>query len=84
MKAVFRILARRGQSGVGCGNQPTGRVAAADEKPSRDRCAEVFRTISTVRGFLLVQIAIFLVLVTIHFGLLMGGTAIQPPEQPSR
>ena len=54
-------------------NQPTGRVSAADEKPSHDRSAEKLRTIRTVRGFLLLQIAMFLVLVTIHFGLLIGG-----------
>ena len=54
-------------------NQPTGRVSAADEKPSHDRSAEKLRTVRTVRGFLLLQIAMFLVLVTIHFGLLIGG-----------
>jgi hypothetical protein len=73
MKAVFTILADRGQTGAGRGTQPTGRVPAADERPSHDRGAEGFRAIWTVRGFLLVQIAIFLVLVTIHFGLLPGG-----------
>ena len=34
---------------------------------------EGFGTIWTVRGFLLLQIAIFLSLVSIHFGLLIGG-----------
>jgi hypothetical protein len=60
---------------LGRRNQPTGRLSAADETPSRDRSAEGLRTATTVRGFLLVQIAMFLVLVTIHFGLLVGGYA---------
>ena len=54
-------------------NQPTGRVSAADGKPSNDRSAEFLRAVRTVRGFLLLQIVMFLVLVTIHFGLLIGG-----------
>jgi hypothetical protein len=54
-------------------NQPNGRVSAADDKPSHDRGAEGFRPIWWVRGFLLVQIAIFIVLVSIHFRLLTGG-----------
>jgi hypothetical protein len=54
-------------------NQSTGTVSVRDEKPSHDRSAEGLRTGWTVRGFLLVQIAIFLVLVAIHFGLLIDG-----------
>ena len=73
MKAVFTILAHRGQAGAGGRNQPTGRVSAADDKPSHDRGAERFRSIWWVRGLLLVQIAIFVVLVSIHFSLLTGG-----------
>jgi hypothetical protein len=67
MKAVVAILAHRGR------NQPNGRVAEADKKPSRGRRAERFRSIWTVRRLMLVQVAIFLVLVAIHFGLLIGG-----------
>ena len=37
------------------------------------RGQEGFGTIWRVRGFLLLQIAIFLALVSIHFGLLIGG-----------
>jgi hypothetical protein len=37
------------------------------------RAQEEFGTIWTVRGFLLLQIAIFLSMVSIHFGLLIGG-----------
>jgi hypothetical protein len=37
------------------------------------RGQEGYGTIWTVRGFLLLQIAIFLSLVSIHFGLLIGG-----------
>ena len=37
------------------------------------RGQEGFGTIWRVRGFLLLQIAIFLTLVSIHFGLLIGG-----------
>jgi hypothetical protein len=73
MKAVFTLLAHHGQAGTGRRNQPTGRVSAADKKPSHDRSAEGFRTTWTIRGFLLVQITMFLVLVMIHFGLLIGG-----------
>src|SRR5918911_793733 len=73
MKAVFTILAHRGQAGAGGRNQAPGRASAADKKPLHDRSAERFRSIWTVRGFLLVQIAIFVVLVSIHFGLLIGG-----------
>ena len=32
-------------------NQPTGRVSAADGKPSNDRSAEFLRAVRTVRGF---------------------------------
>ena len=42
-------------------------------RASRPRGQEGFGTIWTVRGFLLLQIAIFLSLVSIHFGLLIGG-----------
>lgn len=73
MKAVFTILAHRGLLLPGHRNQPADGVSAADEKPSHNRSAEGFRAIWTVRGFLLVQIAIFLVLLSIHFGLLIGG-----------
>ena len=73
MKAVVTILGHRGRAGAGGGDQPTGRVSAAHEKPSHDRRAEGFGSIWTVRGFLLAQIAVFLVLVAIHSGLLIGG-----------
>jgi len=73
MKAVFTSLALRGQTGAGRRNRPTGRVSATDEKPSHDRSAVGLHTVWTVRGFLLVQIAMFLVLATIHFGLLIDG-----------
>ena len=67
MNAVFTIFAHRGQAGVGGRNPPTGRVSAADETPSHDRSAE------GVRSLLLLEIGLFLVLVSIHFGLLIGG-----------
>jgi hypothetical protein len=73
MKAIFTILAPRGETGAAGGNQPTARASAADEKPSHDRSAKELRTVWTVRSFLLVQIAMFLVLVTIHFGWLIDG-----------
>jgi hypothetical protein len=73
VKAVVTILGHRGRAGPGGGDQPTGRVSAADEKPSHEGRAEGFGSIWRVRGFLLAQIAIFLVLVAIHFGLLIGG-----------
>jgi hypothetical protein len=55
------------------GSQSTGRVSVTDEKLSHDRNAEPLRTVWTARSFLLVQIAMFLVLATIHFGLLIDG-----------
>ena len=70
MKAVFTILATRGETGAARRNQPTASASAADGKPSHDRSAEELHTVWTVRRFLLLQIAVFLVLVTIHFGLL--------------
>lgn len=73
MKAVFTSLASRGETGAGRRTQPTGRVPATDEEPSHGRSAAGLRTDWTVRGFLLVQIAMFLALVTVHFGLLIGG-----------
>ena len=39
----------------------------------RGRAGVGRRTLRTVRGFLLVQLAIFLVLVSIHFGVPLGG-----------
>ena len=73
MKAVFTILAHRSQAGAGGRNQPTGRLPAAEKNRSHTRSAEGLRTIWMVRGFLLVQIAMFLALVTIHVGLLVDG-----------
>jgi hypothetical protein len=63
MKAVFTILSHRRQAGA----------AVRAGKPSHDGSAEKLRTVRTVRGFLLLQIAMFLVLMTIHFDLLIGG-----------
>jgi len=73
MKAVSEILAGRGKTGAAGRNQPASSASAAGEKPSHDRRADGLRTVSTTRGFLLVQIAMFVVLATIHFGLLIGG-----------
>src|SRR5947209_14431252 len=73
MKPISTVLARRGKTGAVRPNQPTGRVSASDEKASFDRKAKGLRTVWTARGFLLVQIAMFLVLATIHFGLLIDG-----------
>ena len=73
MRAVFLVLPRRGQVPPRRPAGPSHRVAVAHEKPSRDRSAEGFRSIWTVRGFLLLQIAIFLVLASIHFGLPIDG-----------
>ena len=73
MKAVSEILAGRSKTGAAGRNQPATSASAAGEKPSHDRRADGLRTVWTTRGFLLVQIAMFLVLVTIHFGLLIDG-----------
>ena len=45
----------------------------AQTLPAHHRVAEWFRTIWTVRGILLLQIAILFALVSIHFGLPIGG-----------
>ena len=73
MKAVSEILAGRSKTGAAGRNQPATSASAAGEKPSHDRRADGLRTVWTTRGFLLVQIAIFLLLATIHFGLLIDG-----------
>jgi hypothetical protein len=73
MNAAFSVLPHRGQVLPGHRNQPVAKVSGADEEAPPDGSAEGGRTIWTIRGFLLVQIAIFLALVSIHFGLLIGG-----------
>jgi hypothetical protein len=73
MKAVFPVLTHRGRGTPGRWEQPAGSASAADEKPPRDRRVTGFRTTWTVRGFLLVEIAIFLLLASIHFDLLVSG-----------
>ena len=73
MNAAFSVRTHRGQVLPGHRNQPVARVFEADEEPPPDGSAEGLRSIWTVRGFLLVQIASFLALVSIHFGLLIGG-----------
>ena len=67
MKAVFRQARAYRRS------QPTGPSSPADEIPPRDDSAQGLRAIWTLRGLLLLQVAGFLVLASIHFGLLIGG-----------
>lgn len=43
------------------------------EKSLRGRSADGLRTVWTARGFLLLEIAMFLVLVAVHFGVLING-----------
>jgi hypothetical protein len=73
MNAAFSVLPHRGQEPRDRGNEPVARVPARDEEPPHDGSAEELRTIWTIRGFLLMQLALFLVLVSIHFGLPIGG-----------
>ena len=73
MKPVSTVLARRDKTGASQLNQPAATASAPDKKPSHHGNAEGIRTVWTARGFLLVQIAIFLLLATIHFGLLIDG-----------
>lgn len=55
-------------------NQPSGgRESAPDEIPSRHNRATGLRTVRTVRTLFLSQIAGFIVLASIHFGLLIDG-----------
>jgi hypothetical protein len=57
----------------GSRDQPSTGTILADGEPSLYGGAEEVSAIWTIRGFLLVQIAIFLVMVLIHFGLLIVG-----------
>jgi hypothetical protein len=61
------------QGTPGSRDQPAAGIVSADAEPSLYRGAEEVPGIWTVRGFLLVQIAIFLVMVLIHLGLLVDG-----------
>jgi hypothetical protein len=54
-------------------NHPTGPGSSAGETPSGDDSVQGFPTIWAVRGLLLVQVAGFVVLAAIHFGVLTGG-----------
>jgi hypothetical protein len=73
MKPVATILGHRSKTRAACRNEPTASATASDVKPSHDQDTEKFRSVRTARGFLFVQVALFLVLVTIHFGLLIDG-----------
>lgn len=73
MRAVFPVLMYRDRGAPGRWGQPAGNSIAGAEKPPHDRSMEVSSTIWTVRAFLLVEIAIFLVLASIHFDLLISG-----------
>jgi hypothetical protein len=59
-------------------NRPTGQGAPTDAIPSEDDSVQHFDTMSTVRGLLLVQLAGFVVLASIHFDVLIGGYG-RPP-----
>jgi hypothetical protein len=54
-------------------NQPTRSGASADEIPPGDKSVQGLHTIWAVRGLLLVQVVGFVVLASIHVGLLIGG-----------
>jgi hypothetical protein len=54
-------------------NRATGQGAPAYAIRSEDDSVQQFETISTVRGLLLLQVVGFVVLASIHFGLLIGG-----------
>lgn len=73
MNAAFSVLPHNGQELPDRRNRPVARVSEADDEPLPDGSAEGGRTIWTIRGFLLVQITIFLAMISIHFGLLVGG-----------
>ena len=73
MKSAFPILAHRLQGAHGLRNQPAGGLVPTDKKPPGDGRAEESPAIWAVRGFLLAEIAIILVIVSIHFGLLIDG-----------
>jgi hypothetical protein len=61
------------QGTPGSRDQPAARIAPADAEPPLYRGAEEVPPIWAILGFMLVQIAIFLVMVLIHFGLLIEG-----------
>jgi hypothetical protein len=54
-------------------SRATGPGAPTHAIPSEDNSVQGLHTIWTVRGLLLVQIAGFVVLASIHFGVLIGG-----------
>jgi hypothetical protein len=60
-------------------NRPTGPGAPRHAIPSEDDSVQGLHTIWTVRGLLLVQVAGFVVLASIHFGVLIGGYRHPPP-----
>jgi hypothetical protein len=59
-------------------NRPTGPGAPTVEVPSGDSSVRGLQAFWTVRGLLLVQVAGFVVLASIHFGVLIGGYG-RPP-----
>jgi Domain of unknown function (DUF4386) len=67
---LLNRFAGRGKTGAAGRNQPATSASAPGEKPSHERRVGLL-TVCTTRGFLLVQIGMFLVLATIHFGLLI-------------
>src|SRR5690242_13461928 len=73
MNAGLSVLPHRGQEDPDRRSSPVARVSEADAKPPHDGRSEGDHTIWTIRGFLLVQIAIFLALILIHSGLLVSG-----------
>src|SRR3982074_1132006 len=71
-------VGERGNPDAVHGNGGTGMKTVASIPTHRGRglpgrLVQTFGTIWTVRGFLLLQIAILLSMVSIHFGLLIGG-----------
>jgi hypothetical protein len=73
MKVAFSTLPHRDRIPLRHRCQRVGEASGAVETPSHDKSGDEFPTIWTVRGFLLLQIAIFLAMVSIHFGLPRGG-----------
>src|SRR3982074_2418573 len=71
-------VGERGNPDAVHGNGGTGMKTVASIPTHRGRglpgrLVQTFGTIWTVRGFLLLQIAMLLSIVSIHFGLLIGG-----------
>jgi hypothetical protein len=72
MKAVFARVPSQEQVRTGPGEQSADSLPQA-RNPTPDQNVGAIRIIWMIRGFLLAEIATFLILASVHFALLIGG-----------